>query len=417
MKTRPKRRLSARVNLEDNMIPAFQQRAGRLAIGATLFSLSLAATNAFADGATVSTNGGLKVASDDGRFEVGIGGRIQLDGAAFDNDDRGTDNVGGSELRRLRFALSGRVDEWHYLMDFDLANNGVNGQGINLSRKLGGGTLTIGQFKPMFSFEDTTNDLYVNMQERAFVENVLAPGYQIGVGYHGSSGRLIYGASAYNLDKSDSDHAEGFGAAGRLVWLAVDRPRQVLHLGADSAYEQYGQNSDGTHPGVSVSVKGAGHLSNSTTLIDIGDGYNTDVAKYDLEMVWVQGPAYLQGEWGGAHYEAGPSDADLRTWYASAGWFLTGESRPYDRKNGRFGRIDPASDTGAWELAARYDVARGDMHSIDTQVSTSTVGVNWYPNSYLRCTLDFWHSETEDKNTGATEDRTNAVTGRFQIAF
>ena len=83
-------------------------------------------------------------------------------------------------------------------------------------------------------------------------------------------------------------------------------------------------------------------------------------------------------------------------YYLSAGWFLTGETRPYDTAEGAFTRVIPrrsfdgAGGWGAWELAARYSFV--NLNSADVQggrLSMLMAGVNWYAHSHVKCRFDY----------------------------
>jgi phosphate-selective porin OprO/OprP len=116
------------------------------------------------------------------------------------------------------------------------------------------------------------------------------------------------------------------------------------------------------------------------------------------EIAWVNGPFSVQGEilhsW--VHEQDGrlPSFSGI---YGSATWFLTGESRPYDRQNGRFGRLIPRQDFdwgkggwGAWEIAARYSFVNLNSQNIDGgRLSEIMVGLNWYLHSHVKWRFDY----------------------------
>ena len=87
--------------------------------------LALLAATASAQAADIKLDdGGFNAASDDGQYTFGIHGRIQMDGGWFDNDDIGDDNIAGTELRRVRLAVSGKIQDWSYLVDYDFAGGG-----------------------------------------------------------------------------------------------------------------------------------------------------------------------------------------------------------------------------------------------------------------------------------------------------
>src|SRR5690606_8590182 len=110
--------------------------------------------------------------------------------------------------------------------------------------------------------------------------------------------------------------------------------------------------------------------------------------------------------------------------YGMVSWFVTGESRSYDRKTGRFARIkDIRHKAGAFELALRYDQMRGAQH-LDglpdlRRGSTAawTLGANWYLRDNLRFMLNVIESRNRDRLAAVTVDRTRAVTGRLQFDF
>ena len=61
-------------------------------------------------------------------------------------------------------------------------------------------------------------------------------------------------------------------------------------------------------------------------------------------------------------------------------WFLTGESRPYDRQNGCFSRVIPRKNFdwgqggwGAWELAGRVHQLQVDPKTFSPAFADSTL--------------------------------------------
>ena len=70
--------------------------------------------------------GGLKLATDDGEFEVKIGGRVQVDSAWYDED--GTEMGNGTEIRRARLYLQGKMfNDWGYKLQYDFTGSGRGG--------------------------------------------------------------------------------------------------------------------------------------------------------------------------------------------------------------------------------------------------------------------------------------------------
>jgi len=76
------------------------------------------------------------------------------------------------------------------------------------------------------------------------------------------------------------------------------------------------------------------------------------------EAAWMNGPLSVQGEYLHSFVEhAAGSGLNFDGFYASVGWLLTGESRPYNRAEGVFDRGVPKRNLdfgrGGWAEAGR----------------------------------------------------------------
>jgi len=350
-----------------------------------------------------------------------LGGRLQYDLSLFDNDDRGDRNTSGTEVRRVWVDLSGTLYDFDYKVEFDFANNELTSKSLFLAHKLGPGTLTIGQFKQYFSLNDRTSSKYTTFMERSYLAQTLAPSYQTGIGYLGAIGHSSFSGTVYNLDNNDPDAADGMGGSIRLTTAPVLSDSRVVHLGGSFAYEAYGENNDGSQP-VLFRVRPAGHMSDAsrTTLLAFDDGSDVDGYKYSIEFAAVMGPLSFQSEYGGADYESDSVDGKIQTYYGYVSYFLTGEHRAYSAKSGAFSRVSPGAASGAWELAARYDLINGKQHGAaagEIEVEGLTLGVNWYMNPYVRVMFDYTDSHIEDRDSGSTLDDTQALTARLALEF
>ena len=82
-------------------------------------------------------------------------------------------------------------------------------------------------------------------------------------------------------------------------------------------------------------------------------------------------------------------------YYLSAGWFITGESRPYKFEDGVFDSVRPKSivgrgGIGAWELVARFSSTDlTDAKVVGGEEDNFTVGLNWYPIPNIRFMMDY----------------------------
>jgi phosphate-selective porin OprO/OprP len=115
---------------------------------------------------------------------------------------------------------------------------------------------------------------------------------------------------------------------------------------------------------------------------------------------------------------------------AQVSYFLTGEHRPYDRKQGIHKRVEPFEDffrvrtksqgiqtgLGAWEIAARFsNIVLNDKDIKGNNLTDFTVGLNWYLNPYTRWKFNYVRAFLEDERAG--NSLTDAYGMRFDFDF
>lgn len=362
-----------------------------------------------------------------------IGGRIHWDFARFDNDGRGAPNADDTEFRRVWLDVSGRFFGLGYKIEGDFAGlqddfdgKGIEAKDVYLTRTFSGGVLSIGQFKQYFSLDDRTGSNYGSFLERGGAASTLAPLYRKAVSWQAAGRDYTWAASVYSLESIDVSSIKGDAVGGRATWAPGARDGDVLHLGLSLAHERYDHPGANGVQSLQIRPRPAGHLSDASriTLASFADGRDTDVDKWSLEYAQVRGPLSWQGEFSGGRFDDGAQRATVKSAYGFVSWFVTGESRAYDGKTGRFARVkDLRHRNGALELALRYDRMWGEQHYdgqpnlIDAWTESWTLGANWYLRPNLRLMLDLIDSRNRDRLAGATVDHTRAVTGRFQFDF
>ncbi len=367
-------------------------------------------------------------AEDDERpVTATVGGRLHLDFATFDNDDRGKRNKNDTEIRRAWVDVSGKFFAVDYKMEADFSGDRVEAKDVYISRSFGtAGKLTVGQFKQYYSLDDRTSSNYGSFLERGNAAITLAPLYRLGVSWQANPGDFTWAASIYSLESIDAWQVKGRAAGGRVTWAPSPSAGDVLHLGVSLAREAYDNPGANGAPALRISPRPAGHLSDESRLrlVDFSAGRDTDVNKWSLEYAQVKGPLSWQGEFSGATFDDGSQRGDVMAAYGALGWFVTGETRSYDSKTGRFARIkDIRHKLGAFELALRYDQMRGAQHLNgqpdlrDGSTEAWTLAGNWYMRDNLRFMLNVIQSRNRDRLTSTTLDNTRAVTGRLQFDF
>lgn len=370
--------------------------------------------------------------AEDGPVTAELGGRLHWDFADFDNDARGLRNGDDTEVRRLWLDVSGKFYGWGYKIEGDFAGlqddfskDSIEAKDVYVTRDFKAGKLTLGQFKQHFTLDDRISSNYGVFMERSMFASSVAPLYRLGAAWITAREDYTVAGSVYSLENIDVWQVKGQAVGARGTWTPLHDEQRTLHLGLSLAREAY------DHPGrdganaLRIAPRPAGHLSDNSraTLINFNRGLDTDVDKYSLEFGLAHGPLYVQSELGGANFDDGSQRGQVRSAYGLVGWFLTGESMPYDSKTGRFARVKPARSTGAWQVALRYDTIRGKQHLAgrgnfsDVSMEQASVGVNWHLRSNLRFMLDWIESRNRDRLADRTLDRTRALTGRFQYDF
>jgi phosphate-selective porin OprO/OprP len=152
---------------------------------------------------------------------------------------------------------------------------------------------------------------------------------------------------------------------GRATWLAIDdiddkepAENHYLHLGASTSLQR------GANGQLQYRSRPESYLA--PHVIDTGVIDADRAATVGAELLWTRGPYRAQAEVMASRVDSSTAGTlNFHGFYAQAGWFITGESRPYLRNDAVPGRIqplrnfgfDPHAGWGAWEAAARVSYA------------------------------------------------------------
>lgn len=371
----------------------------------------------------------------DEKWTVKLGGHVQLDYVNWlDTDPAINDPEEGNyfSFRRLRLVADGTG---YGQFDFRLQMTLEPGQGSNTSRFAspdvkdayfsmneipGVGRFRIGNFFVPFSLEQVTNDTNNIFTERSIpTQGIFAADREVGVAIynHTEDQNVTWSGGVFFDDISDTfktriDNNQGFRVSGRLTWLPYyDEPsngRYLVHTGIGVLHTDDQDNI--------VRFRARPQVQRGPTLIDSGNLNADTYTTGNMEMAIVWGPVTLQSE-------AFLSQVDLNAGnsaktggaYAHVSYFLTGESRIYERfgqHGAQFARNKPFTNFfavpgcvgwGAWEMKARWsyldvsDVNRGQYNDL-------TVGFNWYWSDRTRIMFDWIHPVTSSAAVfGATE--------------
>jgi phosphate-selective porin OprO/OprP len=385
---------------------------------------------------------GFKLDRNDGAFKLKFGGRLQSDWAVVDLNERLESAIGGeghgTEFRRARRYFSGTLDDPVFIKaQYDFANTGDGDTELKDAyiglKKLGPiDKVIVGHQKESFSLEALSSSKNIVFMERSLA-NAFSPGRNTGFAIHDTLAdkRVLWqlGAFKYSNDSGFGFDDDGnWNVTGRIVGVPLyeDGGAKVVHLGFAYSHQFRG----GSDFMVRYRQKPESHLA--PYMASTGSTISTnDVNLINPEVAVVFGPAAFQAEYIRSFAEGDDGMRDTTFWgtYAQLSYFLTGERRNYSLGKGSFGRVKPKAnfnpaqgDWGGWELGVRYSyldlndemVRGGKMWDI-------TAGINWYLFPNTRISLNYVHSELENRRTSPDPDNLDGnadiVQARFQLDF
>ena len=383
-----------------------------------------------------------------------LSGQVQGDLVYFGQDPVSQDAVGdlqdGAQFRRVRLVARGKI--WKQLeyalgVDFALAD-----QPSYLDNYLEAHDLPwvqnarVGHFFEPFSLERQTQNRNNTFMERSLVDT-FAPARNMGAMTFGwaENERATWqiGTFRTNSDNVGNDSFDsGQALTMRGTWLpfwddATDG-RSYLHLGV--AYSYRDTDNDRVRfrntPEIRKAQPNDSPSGNPGTppfapiFVDTGFIPANSFQLFDPEFALVLGPVSLQSEYAFAIVDQidGPQ-LFFNGYMAQLSWFLTGESRPYDRHMGIHTWMDVDDEfflirngrrvsygLGAWELAARYSsITLNDKNIRGNNMTDFTFGLNWYLNKYTRMKFNYIRAFLQDTAVG--NSLTDIWGGRVDFEF
>lgn len=369
---------------------------------------------------------------EESRMAGKIGAKVAGDAAAFVADDDFTGFDAGTELRRIRIYARGDClmvlpvsyeIEVGYIPDqFYIENSYLKFRNLGFL-----GDLQAGQFQAPMTLENYGSSRDMLFMEAASPLQALAPGVNAGfqVGRPVADERMTWAAGLFTDSVGDDigDATSGFARfAGRVTGLVVDRaesdggaPPRLLHLGLGGTL-LYAADS-----AVRYQSRPESHLA--PFVVDTGDLPADGSYAGSVEAAWVEGPLCLQAEYVHVWVQgASAPDAGFGGFYVAASWFLTGESRPYDRQQGVFTRVIPKRSFdprrggwGAWEVAAR--VSHVDLNDFDATGGRLTMlmtGVNWHLHPHVKWRFNYGFGQVSGRSP---EGDLNLFQTRVELDF
>lgn len=361
-----------------------------------------------------------------------IGARIAVDAAGFvtTGDLNGFDS--GAELRRLRIYAKGDcvlLLPVSYQIDLGyIPNQFYIEESYIAFRDLGFlGTLKIGQYRTPFSLDAYTSSRDIPLMEPAAPVTALSPGVNAGFQFGNSvfSDRMTW-ALGFFAAGAAADSGDASQDYGRSILRVTGLPlsegdpkdpasQRLLHLGLSLNWLYSASSS------VRYRTRPESHLA--PYVLDTGELDAENAATLDFEAAYIRGPLSLQGEL----LVSGVRDALAGNpifygFYGQVGWFLTGESRPYNPREGKFARLVPRQDFawhgggwGAWEVLGRVShTDLNDQAVVGGRMTLVTAGLNWHLNPHVRWAFNFITGKVDGPSTSGWM---NAFQTRMELDF
>ncbi len=358
----------------------------------------------------------------------------------------------GSDFRRARLSAKGGVTEttnYFFQMDFGFFGRPTfTDVWLEQTQVPFFGNVRIGQWKQPFGLETVSSFRYTTFMERSLLFQPFTPFRHLGIGFYNSADDLsaTWAASVFRTGQDQFggtlSSSGGYGSSERITWNPAweNAGKNYVHLGFGHFFNAPPGDSVNfrTIPEFFVGANGPGAVGTSGQAVPGGSNGtpffvatgNLDVPYYNVlgsELLWVDGPVSLQSEAMVSLVSHLGSTALLPGVYAQAGYFLTGEHRPYDRKTGTIDRVIPKSNLGhdgktcrsgcgAWEVAGRWSyLDLNDAAIRGGTIMDYTAGVNWYWNPNTKMVFNYVHAISDSATS--PEARTDMFGVRAQIDF
>jgi len=350
-----------------------------------------------------------------------IGGKLDLEGAVFIERKglRGFDN--GVEVRRARiytkgeflllvpatfkveFGIAGRQFVWNnFYLQFN-RDKYVDYFGEHREKPyrnyIGLDNIQLGIFRPSMGLEATGSAEDATFLEYASSSDAFTPSDRFGIQAAGSAWkkRLTWTLGVFSLttDKDIGDASKSIGRAiGRvtlLPWLDErgDSPR-FLHLGLSGSYVYSGTEE--------IRYKSGPESHLAPEVVDTGGIESKKAFLYGLEGALIYRAYSLQVEYLHSRVDDHLGNRlNFGGFYVYGSWVITGESRPYNRAMGTFGRIHPKENFswkkgtwGAWEVGVRFSrIDLDDRPVRGGRMNILTGGLNWSLNPFVRVMFNY----------------------------
>lgn len=383
------------------------------------------------------------IATSGGKWTTKLGGHIQTDyitWAAADPAIADTENY--FSFRRLRLVADGTgYEQFDFRLQMTLEPGSGSTNNIYATPDVKDayftmndiptiGRIRVGNFFVPFSLEQVTNDTNNIFNERSIPsENIFAASREIGIAIYNATEneRVTWTAGAFfdNINdtiKTRFDDNQGLRLSGRLTWLPYyyepSAGRHLVHTGVGVLHTH-------DHDGL-VRFFARPQIQRGPILIDTGNLLADSYTSGNIEYASVWGPIAIQAEAFLTSVNLDQGDNTIVNGsYAHISYFLTGESRNFERfgqHGAQFGRAAPSTNffmtrggagMGGWEAKARW--SNLNLTNLGSgEYNDFSCGFNWYLSDRARWMFDWIHPVTSGQ-TVFGETASDLLAIRFDV--
>ena len=382
----------------------------------------------------------------DGPGAVQLNGQLQVDYLWFGQDAGNRATVGNVpdviDFRRARLTARGEAfGQLEYVLGMDFA---LDGRPSFLDVWVGAndlpyvGHLRVGHYFEPFSLERVTQNNRTTFLERNLAD-AFAPARNLGIEIYDSLGAQERASYAVGWFAANSNNfgdqlafSGGQAVTARGTWLPIwaEGGRAFMHVGAAYSYRTPPDRML-RYLAFPEARPGAPLDAGFPPFVDTGNINADHNQLFGLEWAFVYGGFYIQSEYIAVpvNQVAGP-DLFFDGAYVNVSYFLTGESRTYNKLFGIIDRVFPFEDFfrvrtedgsvatgwGAWEMAARASFT--DLTDANIQggrLHDYTLALNWYLNAYTRIKWELIQANLDRAPVGKSQAYIGGM--RFDIDF
>jgi phosphate-selective porin OprO/OprP len=380
----------------------------------------------------VAWKGAPEISNADGSFKMKMRGKVMVDfgylhsaNPAFGihND---TNSQSSSEFRLLRLGIDGTIQNiFSYRVEADFAGNKTTVTDAYLQYTGSIPSVMIGQFKPYYSLDELTSDVFTPMMERPAYDGAFNFNRRVGVGAAANGSNWSASAGLFNVDAGTVGANEnGYLISGRLTYAPIAEKSRSIHLGAAAFYRKNSQ----TVSQMQYKGRPENHTS-GVSFVDTGKFNSNSDTFLGLELATVYNSFSAQAEYGRLEaHRTGLNVSNPAFWggEVTLSYFLTGEHRNYKPDQGVFDRVHvtnpvkKGSGYGAFEILGRIDhLDLEDKGIMGGRQTAYMLGLNWYPIDYVKFALNYSYVDvTNGRFVDASgKNKVNVLGGRAQIDF